>query len=85
MVILVDDDGCGSVLSVDVDESESELDETFDATEETIERSTGRSISIDPCDELCTHLCHVRPPVRAHGHPENRNRHNEDNADCGKA
>lgn len=41
MVILVEDDGCGSVLSVDVDESESELDETFDATEETIERSTG--------------------------------------------
>lgn len=40
MVILVEDDGCGRVLSVDVDESESELDETFEATEETIKRST---------------------------------------------
>lgn len=85
MVILVEDDGCGSVLSVDVDESESELDETFEATEETIERSTGQLISIDPCNELCTYSCHVRLPVRAHCQFGNRNRHNEDTADCGKA
>ncbi len=40
MVIFVEEDGCVSVLRVDVEESESELEETFDATEDTIERST---------------------------------------------
>lgn len=42
MVILVDEDGCGRVLSVEVDESESEVEETLEATEETVERSTRR-------------------------------------------
>lgn len=42
MVILVEEEGCGRVLRVEVEESESEFEETFDATEETIVRSTGR-------------------------------------------
>ena len=42
MVIRVEEDGCGRVLRVDVDESESEFEETFEATEETSVRSTGR-------------------------------------------
>lgn len=43
MVIFVEEDGWGSVLRVDVDESESELDETLEVTEETIERSTSNN------------------------------------------
>lgn len=40
MVILVEAEGTGSVLRVDVLESVSECDETFDSTEETIDKST---------------------------------------------
>lgn len=41
MVILVDEDGCGRVFRVEVEELlESELVETFEATDETRERST---------------------------------------------
>lgn len=43
MVILVEEDGWGRVLRVDVDESESELDETLEVTEETVERSTSNN------------------------------------------
>lgn len=52
MVILVEEDGCGSVLSVDVDESESEVDETFEATEETVERSTRRLINTNSYNKI---------------------------------
>lgn len=40
MVILVEAEGTGRVLRVDVLESVSECDETFDSTEETIDKST---------------------------------------------
>ena len=43
MVILVEEDGWGRVLRVEVDESESELDETLEVTEETVERSTSNN------------------------------------------
>lgn len=85
MVILVEEDGCGSVLSVEVDESESDVDETFEATEETVERSTGRLININSYHRICTYFYHIRLPIRAHRHFGNRNRHNEDNADFGIA
>lgn len=43
MVILVEEDGRRRVLRVEVDESESELDETLEVTEETVERSTSNN------------------------------------------
>lgn len=46
MVILVEAEGAGSVLRVDVVESVSECDETFDSTEDTIDKSTRTLISI---------------------------------------
>ena len=46
MVILVEAEGACSVLTVDVVESVSECDETFDSTEDTIDKSTKILISI---------------------------------------
>lgn len=47
MVILVEAEGTGSVLRVDVVESVSECDETFDSTEDTIDKSTSSLISLN--------------------------------------
>lgn len=46
MVILVEADGAGKVLRVDVVEEVSECEETFDSTEDTIDKSTRLLISI---------------------------------------